>query len=452
MLRSHGYYLDHLEPAAKHYEIDPVEWYAGRERPSALQSPNESPDEGKVLGGEACAWSEYMDRNNYLGRVFPRLAAVAERLWTRDLPAGFPVDAYFATAWYLERMKIVEVEREHDAAVERLLDTAERAETQQQTELTEQVAEGVSCVASLVEPLRIGDRASKRKWDEKGWGTRAGSTRHTPLTMLGDLALTDSWVAHELVTALEPLFEVRSQPAERAAARMVGVEMVEGWRLCLAPVTQGVTLASEPGFGEITRLLDKHLSATLMLLKGIARDGNDALVADATARADAGIAEKWVGTPDAVKGVTKDRENADVCVAKAMRAVNAQLAQLFKRSDLPAVPPDEMKAAEECGMVMDVDLIGGDMSQHGGHATCWQQCCTLCDGAETCEAWTYVPVESMCWLKGRPTSSKERLGLVSGWAPDKGRSQRASLEVADDGVVSYLRQLLAGFGGAKGEL
>ena len=33
MLRSHGYYLDHLEPASKHYEIDPAEWYTNRRRP-----------------------------------------------------------------------------------------------------------------------------------------------------------------------------------------------------------------------------------------------------------------------------------------------------------------------------------------------------------------------------------------------------------------------------------
>eukprot|EP01044_Picomonas_judraskeda_P026423 COSAG03_NODE_8017_length_845_cov_1.219839_2_plen_83_part_01 len=66
MLRSHGYYLDHLEPAAKHFSVDPAEWYANRARPETLHSPNEL-STGKVLGGEACAWSEYMDRYNILG-------------------------------------------------------------------------------------------------------------------------------------------------------------------------------------------------------------------------------------------------------------------------------------------------------------------------------------------------------------------------------------------------
>ena len=32
MLRSHGYYLDHLEPGAKHHAIEAAEWYSGRAR------------------------------------------------------------------------------------------------------------------------------------------------------------------------------------------------------------------------------------------------------------------------------------------------------------------------------------------------------------------------------------------------------------------------------------
>ena len=32
MLRSHGYYLDHLEPGAKHHAIESAEWYSGRAR------------------------------------------------------------------------------------------------------------------------------------------------------------------------------------------------------------------------------------------------------------------------------------------------------------------------------------------------------------------------------------------------------------------------------------
>src|SRR5579863_10167511 len=70
---SFGYYVDLMWPASKHYVVDPMSDAAA----------NLSPDEKKlILGGEACMWSEYVSPENIDSRIWPRTAAIAERLWS----------------------------------------------------------------------------------------------------------------------------------------------------------------------------------------------------------------------------------------------------------------------------------------------------------------------------------------------------------------------------------
>ena len=70
---SWGYYLDHLEPARQHYAVDPL----------GGQAAGLSPEEAShVLGGEACMWAEYVTAETVDSRVWPRAAAIAERLWS----------------------------------------------------------------------------------------------------------------------------------------------------------------------------------------------------------------------------------------------------------------------------------------------------------------------------------------------------------------------------------
>ena len=70
---SYGYYLDLMHPTARHYAVDPMSDGAA----------NLTPDEAKlILGGEACMWSEYVSPENIDSRIWPRMAAIAERLWS----------------------------------------------------------------------------------------------------------------------------------------------------------------------------------------------------------------------------------------------------------------------------------------------------------------------------------------------------------------------------------
>jgi hexosaminidase len=73
---SNGYYLDLAWPASRHYAVDPVDALTG----AAADLPDD--EKGRVLGGEACIWSEYVNAENIDSRIWPRNAAIAERLWS----------------------------------------------------------------------------------------------------------------------------------------------------------------------------------------------------------------------------------------------------------------------------------------------------------------------------------------------------------------------------------
>jgi hexosaminidase len=72
-LLSSGWYLDLMEPASQHYLVDPMD------KESATLS---EADAKHILGGEACEWSEYAVPENLDNRIWPRMGAVAERLWS----------------------------------------------------------------------------------------------------------------------------------------------------------------------------------------------------------------------------------------------------------------------------------------------------------------------------------------------------------------------------------
>ena len=83
-LLSAGYYIDLNQAASEHYAADPE-----GEGPSTLSSEERK----RILGGEATMWSEYTSPENIDSRIWPRTAAIAERLWsprdTRDVASMY---------------------------------------------------------------------------------------------------------------------------------------------------------------------------------------------------------------------------------------------------------------------------------------------------------------------------------------------------------------------------
>jgi hexosaminidase len=74
-LLSSGYYVDLMWSAERHYATEPLSGAA------ASLTPEE---QKRILGGEACMWAEYVSPENIDSRIWPRTAAIAERLWSQQ--------------------------------------------------------------------------------------------------------------------------------------------------------------------------------------------------------------------------------------------------------------------------------------------------------------------------------------------------------------------------------
>jgi hexosaminidase len=70
---SSGYYLDAIQPAEQHYLVDPL---------SGAGATLTAEQQKLILGGEACMWEEFASDESIESRIWPRAAAVAERLWS----------------------------------------------------------------------------------------------------------------------------------------------------------------------------------------------------------------------------------------------------------------------------------------------------------------------------------------------------------------------------------
>jgi hexosaminidase len=161
---SSGYYLDHMRPAAFHYAVDPYDTMV-----TAL-----SPEEQKrILGGEACMWTEFVAPENIESRLWPRAAAIAERLWS---PSGVrnPEDMY-------RRLDIVSQRIEWLGIMHRW-----NTRLMMQRLAGYRPLQPVKELVEVVEPVKLYERGHARKY-----------TTETPLNRLVDAAWPESYRARE---------------------------------------------------------------------------------------------------------------------------------------------------------------------------------------------------------------------------------------------------------------
>src|ERR1041384_412194 len=161
---SAGFYIDLIYPASQHYKVDPVA------SDSAL---NES-DLAHILGGEATMWGEWVSPETIDSRIWPRTAAIAERLWS-------PRNVTDVDDMY-RRLDVISVQLEelgllHEKNVPMMLRRLTR---------TREIGP-LKTLASVVEPVKEYRRAQTHP-----------ATMLSPLTRLIDAARPDSRAAREL--------------------------------------------------------------------------------------------------------------------------------------------------------------------------------------------------------------------------------------------------------------
>jgi hexosaminidase len=74
-LLSNGYYLDLMFPASSHYTADPL-----KGETAGLNAAQQK----RILGGEAAMWQELATPENVDVKLWPRVAVIAERLWSPE--------------------------------------------------------------------------------------------------------------------------------------------------------------------------------------------------------------------------------------------------------------------------------------------------------------------------------------------------------------------------------
>lgn len=160
---SNGYYIDLIFPASQHYLTDPLP-----------ADTSLTPEEAKhVLGGEATMWAEWVTGETIDSRIWPRTAAIAERLWS---PASVVdvADMYRrleVISLQLEELGLTH-EKNQDMMLRRLVRSGDTA--------------ALKTLVSVVEPVKEYRRYEMRP-----------QTMLSPLTGLVDAARPDSAAARK---------------------------------------------------------------------------------------------------------------------------------------------------------------------------------------------------------------------------------------------------------------
>ena len=234
VILSNGWYIDLCQSAEYHYLNDPV----------PADSPLTAEERKHVLGGEATMWAELVDARNVDTRIWPRTAAIAERLWS-------PAEVTDVNDMY-RRLELVSAQ----------LDAIGMRHKSAQLELVRLIAgseEAAQDLLPLVQVLAPVEGYRRHAITEH--------TTRTPLTGIADAAVPDPLAAREVGALLDGLVKGASVEGGQAHEHLL-----PSADLAWIPVSMDSTGISQLAF----------LDASRSILKVSARQGVEAVISGTT--------------------------------------------------------------------------------------------------------------------------------------------------------------------------
>lgn len=207
---SNGYYIDLMFPASQHYLVDPI----------AADTTLTAEEQKRVLGGEATMWSEWVSPETIDSRIWPRTAAIAERLWSpRDVNQVDDMYRRLAiVSGQLEELGLTH-KRNQDVLLRRLAQNRNISD--------------LKLLVSLIEPVKEYRRYQQRP-----------QSMLSPLTGLVDAAQADAAGARQFNQLVAGMLADRNSPKNFDAVR----SLLDQWRRSAKSL--GTLMEKSPGLFE----------------------------------------------------------------------------------------------------------------------------------------------------------------------------------------------------------